>query len=213
MAHRDLTDIRSAAYDMIGRESTPKAIALIEEAFASGRSKADHTTAMFVWQGFLTRETREITFGDDSNESDDWNGQIGAAERVHKCADILDKALDDYIAQHGPQDFPGVWLYEVAEPFGAWLRGQGPHVDKSLVREHADMANADWFEEAREQYAAALAAMKPKAIDNDNDNDNDTPTYTVIVNGHEIVNTNDPIHAARLAERHAGQLFKDGEEL
>lgn len=66
--------------------------------------------AMFLFQGFAAA---------GANFSDTGMGQIDAAHAIAPWADAIGDCWE-YLSDI--QDFPGVFDYEVTEPFGQWLR-------------------------------------------------------------------------------------------
>ena len=72
--------------------------------------------AIFVWIGFYSRERWA------PGDSDFYNGQTGAADHVTKATRQLRLAYRRFLAKNPQGDYPGVFEYEVCQPFGAWLR-------------------------------------------------------------------------------------------
>ena len=83
--------------------------------------------AMFVWQGFITNGSDHLDWNDE--DSDRYEGEIGAAMWVAEVVDILADALDVFWSTHPGVDFPGVFDYEVSEALGTWLRRKPACVD------------------------------------------------------------------------------------
>lgn len=85
-------------------------------------------TAIFVWQGYTN-----VKPGFSSAELDAAGGVIGIAQEVAQYSRFLALELQDYLKlppnsymakKLESEGWPGVFEYEVAEPFGAWLREQ-----------------------------------------------------------------------------------------
>jgi hypothetical protein len=72
--------------------------------------------AMFVWQGFLTRGTADITWTEDDAERH--GGQIGAAMRI---AEVFD--------------------YEVSETLGVWFRDNAATPLEAVRRKARDLVH------------------------------------------------------------------------
>lgn len=85
---------------------------------ASKRKSTVH--AMFLWQGFITNGCDCIQWTDE--ESDLYDGEVGAALWVAEVVDILAETLDAFWWANPEVSFPGVFDYEVSEALGTWLR-------------------------------------------------------------------------------------------
>jgi hypothetical protein len=83
--------------------------------------------AMFVWQGFITNGGDHLEWNDE--DSDRYEGEIGAALWVAEIVDILAEALDGFWSTNPEVSFPGVFDYEVSEALGTWLRREPPCAD------------------------------------------------------------------------------------
>lgn len=85
--------------------------------------------AMFVWQGFITNGSNHLDWTDE--DSDRYEGEIGAALWVAEIVDILADALDLFWSTNPEVSFPGVFDYEVSEALGTWLRKEPQSADDS----------------------------------------------------------------------------------
>lgn len=72
--------------------------------------------AMFVWMGFL--EKTKWAAGD----SDFYIGMTGAADHVTYAVRELRLAYRRFLKANPHASYQGVFEYEVAQPFGAWIR-------------------------------------------------------------------------------------------
>jgi hypothetical protein len=86
----------------------------------TGSTRKSTVHAMFVWQGFITKGSDHLDWNDE--DSDRYEGEIGAAIGVAEIVDILAEALDDFWSADPEVSFPGVFDYEVSEALGTWLR-------------------------------------------------------------------------------------------
>jgi hypothetical protein len=75
-----------------------------------------HTTA-FLYAGALQQRVFKKL------DLDSWNGHTGF---VQYCADYA-RAIETWIASRAPDDYPGVFAYELVEPFGEWLATECRH--------------------------------------------------------------------------------------
>lgn len=95
----------------------------------TGSTRKSTVHAMFVWQGFITNGSDHLDWNDE--DSDRYEGEIGAALWVAEVVDILAEALDGFWSADPEVSFPGVFDYEVSEALGTWLRKEPQSADDS----------------------------------------------------------------------------------
>ena len=98
-------------------------------------------SAIFVWQGYINARP-----GFTPAELDVTGGVIGAAQEVAQYSRFLTMELQEYLKLPAnsymakkleSEGWPGVFEYEVAEPYGAWLRDQNLTLLTSVARAKA----------------------------------------------------------------------------
>lgn len=85
-------------------------------------------TATFMMAGMLAEEVKHRTFGPDRVSTRDlytvWDkGAIALHFELCRYAELSEK-IANFIQGEGEYDFPGVYDYEVSEPFGVWFAAQ-----------------------------------------------------------------------------------------
>lgn len=93
----------------------------------TGLTRKSTLHAMFVWQGFITNGSDRLDWNDE--DSDRYEGEIGAAMWVAEVVDVLAEALDLFWSTNPEVSFPGVFDYEVSEALGTWLREEPQRAD------------------------------------------------------------------------------------
>lgn len=74
------------------------------------------TTAIYMAMG-MDRELKDDQCDAYQALSDKLGGHIGIMQIAIQCAEESER----FLSEIGPQNFPGVYDYEISEPFGAWL--------------------------------------------------------------------------------------------
>ena len=86
--------------------------------------------AMFVWQGFINAKAKWSAV-----ELNRYEGMVGASHEVATLSRLLSLELEEFLGKRKKEGgfaalrekfehegWPGVFEYEVADPYGAWLR-------------------------------------------------------------------------------------------
>jgi hypothetical protein len=93
-------------------------------------------TATFMFAGYIAAMNKE------KDAQAKHGGQVEIANQLADCA----QAIEAYLQQHRDHevDFPGVYVYEVAEPIGALLRAQPDLTPSTALKIHHDFM-VQWF--------------------------------------------------------------------
>lgn len=111
-------------------------------------SGGNTTTAVALWEGFMYIEDKRVGLGDVG--VDYMGGYVGAYACMAWWADCIDWVLSEVDPD---TNFPGVFEYEVVEPFGTWLRG---YVNKPTEHLHTHTMAA--FDGLSRAHLASLMA-------------------------------------------------------
>lgn len=109
-----------------------------------------HTTA-FLYAGALSDSNGKI-------DLDVWSGHTGF---VSHCAMYAEK-IENWVTEQQEQDFPGVYAYELIEPFGQWLVEDCTDRSTEAVLAEFQKRYAEWMAAGQAEYAAALAKHDQK---------------------------------------------------
>ena len=78
---------------------------------------------------------------------DDWQGHTGF---VQTCTEYA-QAIETWVTAHGPQNYPGVYAYELIEPLGAWLIiHESPLPDTATVLQEFQRRYLEWIADTDE---------------------------------------------------------------
>ena len=129
-------------------------------------------TATFMMEGMLTVEQKYRQYGVDGRSVHDlytvWD-QGGLELHMELCryAELAEKA-SQHIADSGEYAFPGVFDYEVSEPFGSWfaeqlfMHGDAPAIRDATERLLRDIAFFFTQCEDEKEFAAGILFCKLK---------------------------------------------------